>query len=84
MTRKTFSGGPAIPKPDRQLSAGRFAWAASAALLAASATLVLLLDRWLTAQLDDPRAALLVSTLMIIGFVSFLSVAGQVHGRHRS
>ena len=57
---------------------------APATLLAASAILVFLLDRWLTAQFDDSRAALLVSILMITGFGSFLSIAGQVHARNRS
>jgi uncharacterized protein (DUF2147 family) len=62
------------------------AWGATATLLAVtaiSATPVLLVDRWLAAQLDDQLGALMLSILMTTGFVSFLCVAGHPHGGNR-
>ena len=76
--------GPDIPSRDRPPRAGWSAWGAPAVLLVVSAALVLLLDRWLTAQFDDGRAALLVSILMTTGFASFLSMVGHPHARSRS
>ena len=72
--------------PSRPAGAERPARTAMAALLAMGAigaVLVILLDRWLSTQLDDPLGALIISILVTTGFVSFLSVAGHPHGGRR-
>lgn len=73
----------AFHAPSHPARGGRSALVAAAPLLAIGgigALLVILLDRWLTAQLDDPLGALLLSILMTTGFASFLSVAGHPRG----
>ena len=70
--------------PRKEAARARTMTAPLLAIGTISVVLVLLLDGWLTAQLDDPRAAFLVSVLMVTGFMSFLSIAGHPHARSRS
>ncbi|MEA3001664.1 MAG: hypothetical protein QOH81_452 [Sphingomonadales bacterium] len=67
--------------PARAAGAARSGRGVTAALLALSALLVTFIDRWLARQLDDSLGALLLSILMTISLVSFLSIAGHPHGR---
>ena len=65
----------------RPARAGASGAMVAAALLAVGAGLAVLIDRWLTQQVDDPLAAHVVTILLVTWLVSIVAITGHPHPR---